>query len=132
MRYRPCFICLLAIVNSILGESTQSFKDAVTPIAQECMSKVEATDDDFQNVLHRNRLETRTAKVTYYMLYRGVEACSDLPPLILFLPCLRFGIYPQNSNTFVPASFLISSEALGQSSSQNLSRTFNLLNISRD
>ncbi|XP_069696806.1 general odorant-binding protein 19d-like [Periplaneta americana] len=72
-----CLIYLLSNVGTIMGESTQSFKDAVGPIARECMPEIGATEDDFQNVLHRNQLETRTAKCLLACVYKNLNAFTD-------------------------------------------------------
>ncbi|PNF15244.1 hypothetical protein B7P43_G00987 [Cryptotermes secundus] len=71
-----CFICLIAVVHSVLGESTQSYKDAVTPLANECIPQVGASDDDFQAVLNRNRLETRPAKCLLACVFEKMGAFS--------------------------------------------------------
>ncbi|KAJ9576674.1 hypothetical protein L9F63_025430, partial [Diploptera punctata] len=61
----------------ISGESTQSFKDAVGPLARECMATVEATEDDYETVLNRNPLDTRSSKCLLACVY---EKLGGLKP----------------------------------------------------
>ncbi|XP_069696807.1 general odorant-binding protein 19d-like [Periplaneta americana] len=72
-----CLLYVLANIGTIMGESTQRFKDVVTPLARDCMSEVGAIEDDFQTVINRNRLESRNAKCLLACVYRQLGAFND-------------------------------------------------------
>ncbi|PSN47469.1 hypothetical protein C0J52_01960 [Blattella germanica] len=55
------------------AESTQSFKDAVGPLLRECMGQVDGvTEDDFQTVYNRNKVETHSTKCLLWCLYKSL------------------------------------------------------------